>query len=95
MKLYATVASERASKGQGGNDFVRVELQRERGKLSHVLEYTTAGLRLSQVTDDGGVILFEQREETEKGEKQKGEQVREWLKNGEHDKLKEEDYLPQ
>ena len=26
MKLYATVQSERASKGQGGNDFLRVYL---------------------------------------------------------------------
>lgn len=76
MKLYATVTSERATKGQGGNDFVRVELQRDRGKLSHVLEYTTAGIRLSQVTDDGGVILFEQREDEEKGEKQKGEKAK-------------------
>jgi hypothetical protein len=27
MKLYATVTSERASKGQGGNDFLEVELR--------------------------------------------------------------------
>lgn len=26
MKLYATVSSERASKGQGGNEFLRIEL---------------------------------------------------------------------
>jgi len=26
MKLYATVTSERASKGQGGNEYVEIEL---------------------------------------------------------------------
>lgn len=26
MKLYATVASERATKGQGGNEYLRIEL---------------------------------------------------------------------
>ena len=29
MKLYATVTSERASKGQGGNKFIKVALQVE------------------------------------------------------------------
>lgn len=29
MKLYAKVSSERASKGQGGNNFVRIELMSE------------------------------------------------------------------
>lgn len=31
MKLYATTTSERASKGQGGNKWLRVELQAEIG----------------------------------------------------------------
>lgn len=29
MKLYATVTSERASKGQGGNDYLRIALYAE------------------------------------------------------------------
>ena len=29
MKLYATVTSERASKGQGGNEWIEVELKVE------------------------------------------------------------------
>ena len=33
MKLYATVTSERASKGQGGNEFIVVELKDEFGKI--------------------------------------------------------------
>lgn len=58
MKLYATTTSERASKGQGGNKYIKIDLQRERGKLSHVIEYTTNGLTVSAVTDDGGVIVY-------------------------------------
>ena len=30
MKLYATTTSERASKGQGGNEFLNIEIQAER-----------------------------------------------------------------
>ena len=33
MKLYATVTSERASKGQGGNEYVDIDLQGEGGVL--------------------------------------------------------------
>jgi hypothetical protein len=29
MKLYANVSSERASKGQGGNDYINIELSRQ------------------------------------------------------------------
>lgn len=32
MKLYATTISERASKGQGGNDFIHVHFKGEREK---------------------------------------------------------------
>lgn len=61
MRLYATVASERATKGQGGNDYIRIDLQRERDRLSHIIEYSEEGMRVSAVTDDGGVILYEER----------------------------------
>src|SRR3990167_1400016 len=30
MKLYATVSSERATKGQGGNKFLEIEIQAEK-----------------------------------------------------------------
>ena len=33
MKLYATTTSERASKGQGGNDFLEIELSIDNGNL--------------------------------------------------------------
>lgn len=62
MKLYATTTSERASKGQGGNDYIKIELQREREHITHVIEYTTVGLRVSARTKNGGVIVYEERE---------------------------------
>lgn len=68
MKLYATVTSERASKSQGGNKIIEIRLQRERDKLTHIIEYTPDGLTVSIVTDSGGAIVYQ-----EKGEKQKGE----------------------
>lgn len=60
MKLYATTKSERASKGQGGNKHIIIELQRDRTKLSHVIEYTVDGLRVSAMTDNGGVVVYEE-----------------------------------
>lgn len=36
MKLYATATSERASKGQGGNDFINVHFKGEREKGVYV-----------------------------------------------------------
>lgn len=37
MKLYATTTSERASKGQGGNNFLDIELSIGTAKDSHVI----------------------------------------------------------
>ncbi len=42
MKLYATVTSERASKGQGGNEYIEIELKvldRDKPVGILVLEY--------------------------------------------------------
>lgn len=72
MKLYATIESERASKGQGGNDYINIELQSGSAKSSFVeyaIEYTAEGIR---VTDGDGSILLETGDR-EKGERQKGE----------------------
>lgn len=76
MKLYATVTSERASKGQGGNEFVRIELTtNDFGSLRKLDEFTLAddevlGLILY---DKNGNVLKKYGPRTEKGEKQKGE----------------------
>lgn len=32
MKLYATTTSERATKGQGGNEYLRIEIMNEEGE---------------------------------------------------------------
>ena len=33
MKLYLTATSERASKGQGGNEFISIDLRNEKAEL--------------------------------------------------------------
>lgn len=46
MKLYATVTSERATKGQGGNDYIEIELKafdRVHPIGNIILEVTTDG----------------------------------------------------
>jgi len=44
MKLYSKVTSERASKGQGGNDYVDITVNDENGALICSLLVTTNGL---------------------------------------------------
>jgi hypothetical protein len=53
MKLYATTTSERASKGQGGNEFIRVELFC--GSVIDSELFTTLNLK---TTDDKGYVLY-------------------------------------
>lgn len=38
MKLYATITSERATKGQGGNEFLEIEIKNE--KRETILEFS-------------------------------------------------------
>jgi len=84
MKLYATVTSERASKGQGGNKRVEITL------LIHPIERKEIGRLIMKCEDDvytvyyypintnceeqelnsGRMLLYET-----KGEKQKGEET--------------------
>lgn len=40
MKLYATVQSERASKGQGGNDFIHIDITDDNKDLIAQLRFT-------------------------------------------------------
>ncbi len=49
MKLYATTTSERASKGQGGNEFLNIEVKGEGGAvlLSLTFEPTPEGVKMS------------------------------------------------
>ncbi len=65
MKLYATVKSERASKGQGGNKFIRVELRQKEGNpIEYYIDYNEKCILVMDSTY--GVLL-----ETGKGNKQK------------------------
>lgn len=88
MKLYATVTSERASKGQGGNRFLEtvytvgdaespeqfaiVNLTRTEGNVSHT---NVDGYTLTVVCDDNVLVLRSDGAvllDTRKGKKQKG-----------------------
>lgn len=85
MKLYATVTSERASKGQGGNDYLRIKLtvthgdgnQREMGTLmldeGYALEKEMPQFVLSYAPYDDREAMEIDRVENRKGNKQKGE----------------------
>jgi hypothetical protein len=58
MKLYATTTSERASKGQGGNEFLRIEVKGEGGEvlLSLTFEPTAEGVKMSGYSEhDHGI----------------------------------------
>lgn len=47
MKLYATVTSERATKGQGGNEYIRITLYGEKNEPPRYrVEYGANGILL-------------------------------------------------
>lgn len=81
MKLYATVASERATKGQGGNDRLEIDIFMGSAKNSvKIIEgsirkegegYTVYITTLGQGDREQCIDTFIK----EKGEKQKGERV--------------------
>jgi uncharacterized ferredoxin-like protein len=79
MKLYATITSERASKGQGGNEYIEIELlvgtKNKQKKAGIVLmEPSYYGFEVRYIPPAGisksdSILLSEI-----KGERQKGEQ---------------------
>lgn len=109
MKLYATVTSERATKGQGGNDSLDIRLSVSNDRIEAgriIVEPSGTGYKVyfippAGITKADGVTLSEITAEyieiKKKGERQKGERTPEniakWLVNGEHDKLQEKDYI--
>lgn len=74
MKLYATVTSERASKGQGGNERVEAEIRDEEKQIA-VVRAIPDGTNTRIYVRILGSIDFEKTfsVSTGKGEKQKGE----------------------
>jgi hypothetical protein len=75
MKLYATTTSERASKGQGGNDFVKIHIynakQQEICRLYVTPTLEGEKIELWELNDKKTEFITIQS--NEKGEKQKGE----------------------
>ncbi|MBP9771432.1 MAG: hypothetical protein KBD16_00695 [Candidatus Pacebacteria bacterium] len=75
MKLYATITSERASKGQGGNEYLDIELKGAHStpivRLSLISD--GAGYKLTGWTHDNHRIEMAIPENMTKGERQKGE----------------------
>lgn len=81
MKLYATVTSERATKGQGGNEYISIKLEginkKYLGNLTLIIQEGQYELLLDNYTD---IIFigFPQGEGITKAKSQKGED-RCWL----------------
>ena len=72
MKLYAMVSSERASKGQGGNEYVRVELRQAKNTpVEYYIDYDSKGLLVMDSTYNTLLEIGET-----KGNKQKGNQCK-------------------
>jgi hypothetical protein len=82
MKLYATTTSERATKGQGGNEFLTIEIQAEKweGIPTRANLYR---LSISKNDNQGGLyaelLKYSNHEiivlDNIKGKKQKGEML--------------------
>ncbi len=69
MKLYAKATSDRASKGQGGNEYINIHLysgSEKDSRLNYTIEYKMKGI---VVRDDSYKILLD----TTKGKKPKGD----------------------
>jgi len=80
MKLYSTITSERATKGQGGNKFLNIKIASGSAKNSYIfadIMVDTHGFIYLRNGDKGEVATYTTLEgklvELTKGEKQKGE----------------------
>lgn len=86
MKLYATTTSERASKGQGGNEHIltviTAEIDGERQEIASMsVVCTDTGYRFNVATPDGRAQSMMIR----KGNKQKGEDIMEGWSSKDHE----------
>lgn len=79
MKLYATVSSERATKGQGGNKYITIELShgtktssQSAGRIELSATSGVSGEEtLIQFMDENGILVFQRN--LSKSKKQTGE----------------------
>ena len=61
--LYTIISSERGKPAtKSGNDFIKIELTTNH-KVTHMIEYSAAGIRLNQKTAGSGAIVYESRTE--------------------------------
>lgn len=79
MKLYGTLQSERASKGQGGNKYLRTNITaNEKLIISSAIQQTAPDMFSVIVEADGKQIYFNVFSLPTKGEKRKGEHRHHW-----------------
>lgn len=84
MKLYATVTSERASKGQGGNKYLDIEIRLGSSSNSKLVAIVNVareesmkgyGVNFRPIKEAGASIFFSDAEiEGTKGKQQKGKE---------------------
>lgn len=67
MKLYCTVASERASKGQGGNEYLDIDIlvgdAKNPFKLARLTVRRSDELDGENGTETGGYAIYDERDE--------------------------------
>ncbi|HVM60180.1 MAG TPA: hypothetical protein VMV72_04870 [Verrucomicrobiae bacterium] len=75
MKLYATVTSERATKGQGGNDFLNIVITNEHEEEIMRVHANGRGKEKPRIaiSFDGDKLCFPPQPIDIKGKRQKGE----------------------
>jgi hypothetical protein len=76
MKLYATVTSERASKGQGGNEYINIKLcDKEKMQFAefHIWELPDGICIAYDIDEDVAYLEKDINGRVTKGKQQKGE----------------------
>jgi hypothetical protein len=75
MKLYATITSERASKGQGGNQFLDIVIRNESQEEMMTVQVNGRGKEKPRIAIafDSDKLCFPPQPIDTKGKKQKGE----------------------
>lgn len=68
MKLYATTTSERASKGQGGNEYLVIDIKNEKQQKQWSILITSQNvLRVADSEKEGLIIFKDESKKTQKG----------------------------